>query len=42
MKKKIAILVAIVLVIGIAVGAVIYFKQDEKKDTIITIADRCT
>ena len=33
MKKKIAILVAIVLVIGIAVGAVIYFKQDEKKDT---------
>ena len=33
MKKKIAILVAIVLVIGIAVGAVIYFKQDETKDT---------
>ena len=33
MKKKIAILIAIVLVIGIAVGAVIFFKQDEKTDS---------
>ena len=32
MKKKIAILIALVLVVGIAVGAVIYFKQDAKKD----------
>ena len=32
MKKKIAILIAIVLVVGIAVGAFLYFKQDEKKE----------
>ena len=31
MKKKIAILIALVLVVGIAVGAVMYFKQDAAK-----------
>ena len=34
MKKKLAILIALVLVVGIAIGAVIYFKQnDAEKST---------
>ncbi len=33
MKKKLAILIALVLVIGIAIGAVIYFKQDDAEKT---------
>ena len=32
MKKKIAILIAVVLVVGIAVGAVLYFKHDAKEE----------